>query len=192
MNTTTNVQASSDVTYATRLAENAKLKRTLNGIGNDIESGNLQGAGAKITGLMKAYPQYAATSGTTTDAKNPINDGFKTVSDAIQRNDAVTAKDGWAQLKNDLSGAGIKNLNGGSADTSALLADTKNATDQAIRDATLNPNSFKNNPPTLLSKLTPASNLNFLNDALSTWISYQADGRRPSSTYTGSMLNAAA
>jgi hypothetical protein len=195
MNATASVTSSSDASYATALAQAAKLKRSLYSIGNAIESGDLSAAGSKLTSLMKEHPEYAAASGGTTDAKNPINDDFKGVSDAIAKNDADGAKTAWTKLKSDLSSAGVK-LSDGAADTAKIVADNKAAMNQSLMSALFSSssNSDTNMLSTLLGSSSSASSgSDSISATLSNWMTYQSKGSSTAATSTaGSILDSIA
>jgi hypothetical protein len=193
MSNTTSVASTTATTYATELAETSKLKRSLYSIGSAIESGNLAAAGSKLTVLMKSYPQYAASTNAATDtASSSVNDDFKAISQAIKNNNVEAAKTAWAQLKTDLSNAGVKNLNNGSADTAKLLADNQASINKSILSAFFG--SSDSSVSTLLGSTTASGGSDSVSSVLSNWATYQATGSSgaTSDSNSGKVLNTTA
>jgi hypothetical protein len=188
MSTTTSISSSSDVAYATGLAKAANLKRSLNTIGNAIDKGDMTGAGSKLAALIKAFPQYAKPSEGTSEATDPINAGFKAVSDAVAKNDTSAAKKAWTQLKSDLADAGVKSIDDGSADTAKLLADNRASMDQSLLSTMFGANSSSsNNILSVLTGTSAGSNSasDTVNSTISSWLTYQATGTSTTPTETG-------
>ncbi len=192
MSSTSSIAGSSAAAYATDLAQTAKLKRSLYGIGSAIENADLPTARTRLTALMKAYPQYATSSATTADSSSPINNDFKGVSEAIAKNDVDGAKAAWAKLKADLADAGVKGLTDGAADTAKLLADSKASRNQSILDAFVGArsNTSTDSLSMLLGSSTPAGTASSVSAAVSNWLTYRATGGNPpTSESSGSILN---
>lgn len=189
MSTTTSVTGSSNMAYATQIAQAATLKRGLYGIGSAIESGDLTGAGSKLDALIKANPQYATSSASSTAASDPINTGFKAVSDAIANNDSAGAKAAWAQLKTDLGNSGIK-ISDGTADTAQLLAENQSSLNQSLLSAVFGGGSHSSMLTTLLGSGGASSSTDSVSSTISSWLTYQATGVTSSSTdSSGGILN---
>ena len=49
------------VAYATQLAQNSHLQRSLYNLGAAVQGGDLKSAGTMLTALMKEYPQYGSS-----------------------------------------------------------------------------------------------------------------------------------
>ncbi len=175
--------------YATQIAQAAALKRGLYGIGKAIESGDLTGAGSKVDALIKANPQHATSSESSTTTSDPINNGFKAVSDAIANNDSAGAKAAWAQLKTDLGNSGIK-ISDGTADTAQLLAENRSSLNQSLLSAIFGGGSQSSMLTTLLGSGGASSSTDSVSSTISSWLTYQATGVSSSSTdSSGGILN---
>jgi hypothetical protein len=62
MSALNSISSSASTTYATPLAQTSALKRSLDNLGNAVQSGDLTAAGAILTAFIKANPQYASAS----------------------------------------------------------------------------------------------------------------------------------
>ncbi|MGO8675515.1 MAG: hypothetical protein ACLQVX_06560 [Limisphaerales bacterium] len=163
---------SSSVAYATQLAQTSQLQRSLYTLGVAVQEGDLTSAGATLTALMQAYPQYASSSGSS-DTSDPVNADFDSLSNAIDNSDASGAKAAWQQLKTDLGNEGVA-VNNGSESTAQLLANANASLDQSILSQTFGVSADISGGGDGLSSI------------LSNWITYQATG---ATTATSSSTN---
>jgi len=194
MSTVNSVSNSASVTYATQLAQTSALKRSLNNLGNAVQSGDLTAAGAILTAFIKANPQYASTSSDGSQSQDPINQDFQALADAISNNQADTAKSAWTQIQSDLSKSGVTDLSDG---TAKLLAQTKASISQQILSDALGAGSGGDLSLTsLLDRSTDSSSAVGLSSSLlSEWVTYQSGGTTsptPTAPSTDSKLDTAA
>lgn len=181
MSTTTSVTGSSGVAYATELAQTSKLKRFLSDLGSSIERGDLSSAGATLTAIKKAFPEYvtAATSAnvssaSTQTAQTGINGDFSAISDAITSGNAEAAKSAWTQLKSDLAKSGIKNLK---TSTAELLTSAKASVDRTLLTSLFGSDSANDSLATLLGGgSSTASTSSMLSELVARWQTYKATG----------------
>jgi hypothetical protein len=178
MITTTGARSSSNADYALQLAQSSKLERSLFNFGTAIQNGNLSSARSILTALIKAYPEYAASPDDSAKARDPIDEDFQAVAEALDKDDAGAAKAAWAQLKSDLAKAGLSKITDGKAATAKLLAETKASINQAIIG---NMFGFGSNKSSLAATLFGDSSSSGSSDsvitALVNWLSYKADGK---------------
>jgi hypothetical protein len=197
MSTTSGVTSSSSASYATELAETSQLRRSLNNLGTAIQSGNLSSASSILSAIIKAHPEYATTSSsdTSTTSTSPINTDFQTLAKALDANDADAAKTSWTQLKGDMADAGVTDLSDGKADTAKLLAETKTSVDEAIISNMFGVSSSSDSSVATLigASSSSDSSSDAVSSAISSWLTYEADGKTStSSSTTTSTLNTAA
>jgi hypothetical protein len=197
MSSITGLSSADSVSYATQLAQTSTLKRSLNSIGTAIENGDLTSAGSALTALVKNNPQYAATSSDGSPSQDPINQDFQTLADAISNNQSDSAQSAWAQVKSDLSSAGVTDLSDGTAATAQLLADTKASISQQILSNAFGTSAGSNlSVSSLIGGGSDSSSAAGLSSSLiSNWLTYKAGGATSTSTTadtTGNTLNTAA
>jgi hypothetical protein len=196
MSTTSGVTSSSSASYATELAETSQLRRSLNNLGTAIQSGNLSSASSILSAIIKAHPEYATTSSsdTSTTSTSPINTDFQAVAQALDANDADAAKTSWTQLKGDMADAGVTDLSDGKADTAKLLAETKTSVDEAIISNMFGVSSSSDSSVATLigASSSSDSSSDAVSSAISSWLTYEADGKTSTSSSTTSTLNTAA
>ena len=197
MSALNSISSSASTTYATQLAQTSALKRSLNNLGNALQSGDLTAAGAILTAFIKANPQYASTSGAASPSQDPINQDFQALSDAVSNNQADAAKTAWTQIKSDLAKSGVTDLSVGPAATAKLLAQAKaSLSQQILNDAfgATSQNSLSINS-LLGSSSNSSSGVGLSSSLLSDWLTYQAGGNKSPTaggTGTGSNLDSAA
>src|SRR5579872_475715 len=176
------VANSSAAAYATQLAQASSLKRSLNNIGNAIDSGNLTLAGTLLTSFINANPQYAP--GASNSPTDPISKDFTTLVTAVSNKQLNAAQTAWTQVKSDLAKDGV-NLSNGASSTAQLIAQNNTSTDQAILGGIFGTNSSSNSS---LATLLGVNNNNSANDAglsssvLNSWIEGQDGGTGANST----------
>lgn len=197
MSTTSGVTSSSSASYATELAETSQLRRSLNNLGTAIQSGNLSSASSILSAIIKAHPEYATTSSSdtsTTSTGSTINTDFQAVAQALDANDADAAKTSWTQLKGDMADAGVTDLSDGKADTAKLLAETKTSVDEAIISNMFGVSSSSDSSVATLigASSSSDSSSDAVSSAISSWLTYEADGKTSTSSSTTSTLNTAA
>jgi hypothetical protein len=196
MSTTSGVTSSSSASYATELAETSQLRRSLNNLGTAIQSGNLSSASSILSAIIKAHPEYTTTSSsdTSTTSTSPINTDFQTLAKALDASDADAAKTAWTQLKSDMAAAGVTDLSDGKADTAKLLAETKTSVNEAIISNMFGVSaSSDSSVATLIGDSSSSdSSSDAVSSAISSWLTYEADGKTSTSSSTTSTLNTAA
>jgi hypothetical protein len=172
---------SGSAAYATQLAQTSGLQRSLYNLGVAVQDGDLNSAGATLTALMKAYPQYASSSSGSTNGSDPVNADFQSLSNAIDNNDTDSAKAAWQQLRTGLANEGVA-VNDGSASTAQLLASAKAALDQSILSQTFGVGADSSSLETLIGSGSLQSCAgDGLPSLLSNWVTYQATGSASSS-----------
>jgi hypothetical protein len=196
MSSTSAIGSSASASYAVQLAQTSALQRSLYNLDTAVQNGNLTSARSNLSALMKAYPQYAPSSGASSTDQDPINQDFQALANALDQNDVDGAKAAWAKVKSELTNAGLPAIKNPS-DTAALaLAQNKASQDQAMLSALLGPApSSDSTIATLLGGSTnPASTSDSVSALVSHWIAYQSDGTTlpGTSPSTGAQLNAAA
>jgi hypothetical protein len=199
MSTTTGVTSSSSASYATELAQTSQLRRTLHNLGSAIESGDVSSASSILTTFIKAHPEYAAaasssssTDTTSTGTGSTLNTDFQTLAKALDASDADAAKTAWTQLKSDVAAAGVTDLSDGKAATAKLLAETKTSVDEAIISGMFGVStSSDSSVATLIGVGSGDANSDAVSSAITSWLTYEADGQTSTGT-TGSTLNTAA
>lgn len=185
-----NATGASSVDYANQIAQTSSLKRSLNNLGNAIQSGNLSSAGNILTSLVKANPQFATSGSSATQTSDPINLDFKAISDAIDKNDTNAAQAAFEQLKADLAKSNIT-INDGTADTAKLLADNKAAINGSILANAFGTSSDSTN--SLLGIGGNSSDNGGLETLVKDWITYKAGGTpQPTAPSTNGGLNVTA
>jgi hypothetical protein len=183
---------SGSAAYATQLAQTSQLQRSLYNLGAAVQDGDLNSAGATLTALMQAYPQYASSSSSSTNASAPVNADFQSLSNAIDNNDSAGAKAAWQQLKTDLANEGVA-VNDGSASTAQLLANAKASLDQGILSQTFGVGADSSSLQTLIGAGSLESSAgDGLSSILSNWVTYQAAGSAAPSATSGANLNGSA
>ena len=197
MSAVNNISSSAGFTYATQLAQTSALKRSLNNLGNAVQSGDLTAAGAILTAFIKANPQYASASSTASSSQDPINQDFQALSDAVSNNQADAAKTAWTQIKSDLAKCGVTDLSVGPAATAKLLAQAKASLSQQILNDAFGATSPNGTSVNLLlgGSGDSGSAVGLSSSLLSDWITYQAGGNTSPTavgTSTGSKLDSAA
>jgi hypothetical protein len=194
MSAINSVTSSDSITYATQLAEAAKLRRSLNSMGTAIENGDLTSAGSTLSGIMKAFPQYAGSPTDAAQPQDPINQGFQKITTAIANNQVAAAQTAWTQLKSDLKQAGVSDISDGKAATAKLLSDSKASLDQAVLSSFFGSNSDANSTLSALYGATgnSSSATDSASTAIQNWLTYEASGTPATSAATGDKLNATA
>ena len=195
MSTITGVSSSTDTSYAVQLAQTSSLRRSLNNLGAAIQSGDLTTAGTTLAAIVKANPQYAASTSNASQSQDPINLDFQAVSAAIDNNDVTASRTAWTQLQTDLTKNGVSISDGTSA-TSKLLSDSKISINQQIlTDAFGTSAASAGSLVSLLGGTTSTSDSSSVDALVSSWISYKAGGNATSTTVpgtTGGTLNTTA
>ena len=107
--------SSSDVAYATQLAQTAKLQKSLYNLGSAVQGGDLSSASSILTAVMKANPQFASTGSGAADSSDAVNTDFQSLAQAIGNNDSDGAKTAWGQLTTDLTKQGVSVTDGTAA-----------------------------------------------------------------------------
>ena len=144
---------------------------------------------------MKAFPQYAASSGAASQSQDPINQGFQKITAAISNHDTGAAQAAWTQLKSDLKQAGVSDLSDGKAATAKLLAENKASLNQAILDSFYHASLGAESTLSTLFGATGASSssTNSVSSAIGEWLTYQATGTTATATTaTGDKLDTTA
>ena len=191
MSTVPSISNSTGVTYATQLAQTSALKRSLHNLGNAIQKGDLNSASAILTGLIKTNPQYATASTSAAQSKDPINQDFRALADAISKNQVDTARTAWTQTTKDLAKAGVTDLSDGKAATAKLLAQNKASVVQQIMSNTLGSSSTNSTPAASLLAGSSHSNggTDSIGSVVSNWITYKTGGKTSLSTAADSSGN---
>jgi len=174
MSALTSVSGSSDVAYATQLAQTSALKRSLSCLGAALEGGDLTSAASILAAIMKSNPQFATTGAAGSAADSPINKDFQALGDAVSKNQVDAAKSAWTQTKSDLAAGGITNLGNGAADTAKLLAQNRADEDQALLGAIFG-SSSANSVSSLLPGVNTASGTD-ISSVVGDWLTYEANG----------------
>lgn len=177
------------VAYATQLAQTSQLQSSLYNLGVAVLDGDLNSAGATLSSLMQAFPQYASSSSSSTNASDPVNADFQALSSAIDNDDTNGAKAAWQQLKTDLANEGVAVVSGPAA-TAQLLASAKASLDQSILSQTFGVGADSSSLQTLLGSGGPQSSAgDALSSVLSNWVTYQATGTSAASPAVSSGAN---
>ena len=199
MSTVTSASNSAGVNYATQLAQTSALNRSLYNLGTAIQSGDLTSANSILTAFIKANPQYATTSSDGSQSQSPINQDFQSLADAISNNQVDAARSAWAQVKSDLSKAGLTSLNSGTTATAQLLAQNNTSVAEQILSDTFGtaaPTGGGLSVSSLLGGSSGSSgDIGLPSALLSSWVTYQNGGSAAPSAATaslGSLLNTSA
>jgi hypothetical protein len=168
---------SSSASYAVQLAQKSKLNNSLDALDSAIQSGNLTGASTILSTLIKDNPQYASTStSSSSSSTDPINTGFTTLATAISNNDTDAARTAWAQLKSDMSDAGITFKH--STDyTQQIVANVQQSVNETIL-SNLGIASTENSSQlvSLLSSNSSTASTDAVDSLVSNWVTYKANG----------------
>ena len=198
MSTVSVTSNSAGAAYATQLAQTSALQRSLSTLGTAVQNGDLTSANSILTAFIKANPQYASasTSSSGTQTQDPINQAFQTLASAISSNQVDAARNAWTQIKTDLAKNGVK-LNGGTSATTELLAQNEaSVSEQIISDILGGESANSSSITSLLGGSEDSSPQTGLNSSLlSEWLTYQQSGATSSSATansTGINLNTAA
>ena len=194
MSAITSVTSSDNAAYATQLAQASKFRRSLNSLGSAIDNGDLTSAGSTLTGIMKAFPQYAASSGEASPSQDPINQGFQKITAAIANHQTEAAKTAWTQLKSDLKQAGVSDISDGKAATAKLLADNKASLNQAILDSFYSASTGSGSTFSALFGTTGSTSTatDSVSSAIGEWLTYKATGTTAASAAAGDTLDTTA
>ncbi len=181
MSSLSSVSNSSGANYATQLAQSSALERSLYNLGSAIQGGDLTSAGSILTSIIQANPQYATNSSSSsgsgsTQSPDPINQDFQNLATAISQNDLATAQSTWAQLKTDLSNAGVTNLASGTQIAQQAIAQNEVSMDQTILSSLFGGSDSSSPLSVLLNQGTSSSSTDPVAAALSNWLTYQANG----------------
>ena len=188
MSAVSGISSSTNISYATQLAQTSALKRSLNSIGTAVQNGDLGTAGSILTGFIKANPQYASSSSEGSSSQDPINQDFQTLADAISKNEADSATSAWTQVKSDLASDGVTDLSDGTAATAELLAKTQaSISQQIVSDALGTASGGSLSVASLLGSGSDASGgAGWSSSLISSWLTYQAGGNTAPSTSAAS------
>jgi hypothetical protein len=189
MSTTTSIGSSGTTSYAQQLAEGATLKRSLYGLGQAVQTGNLTSAGSILTALEKAHPEYATSSSSdSSGSSDSINSGFTALKKAISENDTSAAKTAWSQLKTVLAEAGLTNISSGSQLAAQSQANLQASMNQTLVSTLLGGDSSSSSASSVSALLgldsssSSSSSTDSVDSLISKWLTYKSD----SSTTTAS------
>ena len=186
---------SAAVAYATQLAQTAALQRSLSNLGTAIQNGDMTAANSILTALIKANPQWAASSssGSSSSSQDPINQDFQTLATAISNNQPDAAKSAWSAVQTDLTKDGVTNVNSGPAYTAQLLAQSKATIQQEVLSSLFGVSgSSGSSVAELLGGASSTGSPDPLTSLLTNWATYKAGGTVTSGPTAGSNLNTVA
>jgi hypothetical protein len=197
MSAVSSVSSSASVSYATQLAQTSALRRSLNSLGNAVQTGDLTSAGSILTAIINANPQYASTASDGSTSQDPINQDFQTLANAISSDQVDAAQSAWTQVKSDLAQSGVTDLSDGTADTAQLLAQTKASIDQQIVSSAFGTSSAGGLSAASLIGASSGStgSASLSSSIISSWLTYQEGGSTASlstASTTGNNLDTSA
>ena len=197
MSALNSLSSSASVAYATQLAQTSAFKRSLNNLGNAVESGDSASASSILTAFIEANPQFASTSSEGSQSQDPINQDFQALAEAVSNDQVDTAKGAWTQIQSDLADSGVTDLSEGPAATAKLLAQSQASISQQILSDAFGASSASNTSITSLlgGSSGSSSSAGVSSSLLSDWFTYKVGGSAspvPSAASAGSNLDTVA
>ena len=205
MSTASSVSSSSTADYATQLAASSSLTRSLYNLGSAVRRGDLTSAGSILKAIVKAHPEYASSSTSSTASSTSstssssnttstgINADFSALSTAIDSKDTSAARKAWSQLKTDLASEGLTNLSDGTLATAKLLAENKASQTESLLSALFgNSSGSSSSISSLLGFDSTSDTTDSVNSIVNKWLTYKQDSSTASTTAsdtTGSTLD---
>ena len=191
MSTLSTVSNSAGVSYATQLAQSSSVERSLYSLGVAVQRGNLTKAGSVLNALMAANPQFAASSGSSTQSQDPINQDFQNLAKAISGNQTDAARNAWTQLRNDLAKQGVTANSNGSDLAAQAVAKSKATMEQSLVSSLFGGSSNATSQVTTLFGGSTVSS-DPISALVSNWLTYKSSGGASVTSPTdqsGSILN---
>jgi len=192
MSALSTVSNSAGVSYATQLAQSSSVERSLYGLGVAVQSGNLTKAGAVLNALMAANPQFAASSGSSTQSQDPINQDFQNLAKAISGNQTDAARNAWTQLRNDLAKQGVTANSNGSDLAAQAVAKSKATMEQSLVSSLFGGGTGGTSEVATLLGGSGAASSDPISALVSNWLTYKSSGGASVTSPTdqsGSILN---